>query len=173
MNLFLRTLPGNLVLRTLLGNLFPGPLLGILWNLGTWEPLGNLFLVTLLAWNLFLETLIGNPVLGIVPGNLAWLQNPNLVLGNLLGEKRSQASFQKEAPKQVSRKRFPSKAKFLGTACKYGSQKRFPSKVPRNRFQAKFQAGTRLAGTSSQASVPRKSWFPSKISRQGFPGNLA
>ena len=56
-------------------------------------------------------------------------------------------------------------------------QVRFPKTVPkqgpRNRFQAKFQAGTSLAGTSSQASVPRKSWFPSKISRSKCSqGNL-
>ena len=51
-------------------------------------------------------------------------------------------------------------------------QVRFPKTVPkqgpRNRFGARFQAGTRLAGTGSQASVPRKSWFPSKISKSNW-----
>jgi len=62
---------------------------------------------------------------------------------------------------------FPSKVKFLGTACKDGSQKRFPSKVPGT------VSGTRLAGTGSQASVPRKSWFQSKISRSNWEPLLA
>ena len=51
-------------------------------------------------------------------------------------------------------------------------QVRFPKTVPkqgpRNRFQARFQAGTRLAGTGSQASVPRKSLFQSKFSRSNW-----
>ena len=96
-------------------------------------------------------------------------------LTHAVGEKRSQGSFQEEAPKQVSRKRLPSKVKFL--VLRNRLQVRFPKMVPkqgpRNRFQAWFQAGTRLAGTGSQASVPRKSWFPSKISRsKGSQGTL-
>ena len=51
-------------------------------------------------------------------------------------------------------------------------QVRFPKTVPkqgpRNRFGARFQAGTKLAGTGSQASVPRTSWFPSKISKSNW-----
>ena len=83
--------------------------------------------------------------------------------------KSSQASSWEEALKQVSRKRFPSKV----NTCKYGSQKTVPKQGPRNRFQARFQAGTRLAGTGSQASVARKSWFQSKISRSNWEPLLA
>jgi len=107
--------------------------------------------------------LIGNLFLGVA-------EDPKLTL---LGQKKSQASSQEEAPEQVSRKRFPSKVKFLGTACKYGSQITVPKQGPGNRFQARFQAGTRLAGTGSQASVPRKSWFQSKISRGNWEPLLA
>jgi len=162
-----KPVPGNLAWEPVPGSLawqlYLEPLLGNL----AWEPvLGNMawesFLVTLLA-NLFLEKLIGNRVLGVAA-------DPKLTYA--VGEKRSQASFQEEAPKQVSRKRFPSKVRFLGTACKYGSQKRFPSRVP-GTVSKQFQAGTKLAGTGSQASVPRKSWFPRKISRsKGSQGTL-
>ena len=116
---------------------------------------------TLLA-NLFLEKLIGNLVLWAA-------EDPKLTL---LG-KTFPSKFPGRGPKQVSRKRFPSKVKFLGTACKYGSQKTVPKQGPRNRFPARFQARTRLAGTGSQTSVPRKSWFASKISRSNWEPLLA
>ena len=168
---FLQPFLGNLFLGTLIGNLFLGTLLG------------NCF------WNPSLEPCLGTcswePGLGIVPGNLACEPVPgkyawkSCSLGGwrpqayAVGEKRSQASSQEEASKQVSRKRFPSNVKFLGTACEYGSQKTVPKQGPRNCFQARFQAGTRLAGTGSQASVPRKSWFQSKISRSNWELLLA
>ena len=180
----------NLFMRTLLGNLFPGTLPGnpLLANLFleaffcnlSWKPVpGNL------AWQLFLEPLLGNLAWEPVLGNLAWESFlvtllANLFLENLIGnlvlgvaEDPKLTLLGKNVPKQVPRKRFPSTVKFLGTACKYGSQKRFPSKGPRNSFQARFQAGTRLAGTGSQASVPRKSCFPNKISRSNWEPLLA
>jgi hypothetical protein len=67
----------------------------------------------------------------------------------------------------------PSKVNFLGTDCKYGYQVTVPKQGPRNRFQARFQARTRLAEKGSQVSVPRKSWFPSKISRNNWEPLLA
>ena len=133
-NLFLRTLPGNLVLRTLLGNLFPGPLLG---NLGTW--LGNF---------------PGNLACEPVPGKFDWKSCS-------WGGCRPQAYVRlgKNVPKQVSKKRlpskrFPSKAKFLGTACKYGSQKRFPSKVH---------------GTVSKQSSKQEQASQEQVLKQAFP----
>jgi hypothetical protein len=69
--------------------------------------------------------------------------------------------------------RTPSKVNFLGTDCKYGYQVTVPKQGPRNRFQARFQARTRLAEKGSQVSVPRKSWFPSKISRNNWEPLLA
>ena len=71
-----------------------------------------------------------------------------------VGEKRSQASFQEEASKQVSRKSFPSKVKFLGTACKYGSQKRFRSKVP---------------GTVSKQGSKQEQGSQEQVLKQAFP----
>ena len=172
-NLFLRTLLGNLVLRTLLGNLFPGTLPGnpLLANLFletffatfSWKPVpGNL------AWGPVpgLGTLLGNcfwkPCLATVSGTLAWEPclgtcswesflvtllanlNPENLIGNLVPGVA-------EDPKQVT----------------------VPKQGPRNRFQARFQARTRLAGKGSQVSIPRKSWFPSKISRNNWEPLLA
>ena len=68
----------------------------------------------------------------------------------------------------------PSNVNFLGTDCKYGyqvtvSQARSQEPFPSTRFQARI----RLAGKGSQVSVPRKSWFPSKISRNNWEPLLA
>ena len=146
---FLQPFLGNLFLGTLLGNMFLGTSLGnCIWNpcLGTFP--GNLFLGIVpgnLACNLFLEHLIGNLVLGVAA-------DPKLTYA--VGEKRSQASFQEEASKQVSRKSFPSKVKFLGTACKYGSQKRFRSKVP---------------GTVSKQGSKQEQGSQEQVLKQAFP----
>ena len=95
-NLFLRTLPGNLVLRTLLGNLFPGPLLG---NLGTW--LGNF---------------PGNLACKPVPGKFDWKSCS-------WGGCRPQAyvRLRKNVPKQVSKKRLPSRYPGRGSQARLNS----------------------------------------------------
>ena len=112
-----------------------------------WEPvLGNL------AWESFLVTLLANLFLENLIGNLVLVvaEDPKLTL------------FGKSVPKQVPRK--GSQASIQEEVLKQG---------PRNPFQARFQAGTRLAGTGSQASVPRKSWFQSKISWGNWDALLA
>ena len=107
------------------------------------------------------------PGLGIVTGNLACEPVPGKFdwkscswggwrpQAFAVGEKGSQPSSQEEAPKQVSRKRFPSKVKFFGTACKYGSQKRFPSKVQ---------------GTVSKQGSKQEQGSQEQVLKQAFPG---
>ena len=61
----------------------------------------------------------------------------------------------KNVPKQVPRKRLPSKVEFLGTACNYNSQKRFPSKVP---------------GTVSKQGSKQEQGSQEQVLKQAFPG---
>ena len=146
-----------------------------------WEPVpGNPCLTTVsgtLAWEPCLGTCSWEPGLGILPGNFACKPVPGKFnwkscsrggwrpQAYAVGEKRSQASSQEEAPKQVSRKRFQSKVKFLGTACKYGFQKRFPNKVPGT---VSKQASKQEQG--SQEQVPKQA-FPGRAgSKAKFPG---
>ena len=187
-NLFPRTLLGNLAtvqanlfLEPLLGNLrrcscepclepvlvawepglnlawklFPGTLPGTL----AWEPilgnlqLGNLFLVTLLA-NLFLENLNWKSC-SWEPGweDLVTLREP-------VGEKLFLKQVSKEeAPKQVSRKRFPSKANV--------------NVHLRNRLQVRFPKTTfpsKVPGTVSAQGSKQEQGLQEQVPKQAFPG---
>ena len=109
------------------------------------------------------------PGLGIVTGNLACEPVPGSnLIGNLVpgvAEDPKLLLLGKKVPKQVPRKRLPSRYPGRGSQARLSSSEPLASTVPKNGSQARFQAGTRLAGTGSQASVPRKSCSQAK-----FPG---
>ena len=163
----LGNLAGNLFLGTLLGNLAWEPLAG---NpcLGTcsWEPLGNMFLGTLLgtswepcweplpgnlAWEPCLgtscwEPLLGNLFLGTswehVPGNLAWEPLP----GNLAWE---------PLPGNLAWEPLPGNPVPNLAPCGFGCSKGFKRKpFPGTRFPADLAAPT-CSGTFTMAEDPK------------------
>ena len=129
---------------------------------------------------MFLEPCLGNcswtRCLTLVYRNLAW----EPVLGCSWGGWRRcwGKTFPRKFPGMGrGSSRYPGRGSQARLNSRNRLQVRFPKTVPKqglsSRFQARFQAGTRLAGTGSQASVPRKSWFPSKISRNNWEPLLA